>query len=169
MKRTPLKRSRKPMKRTPLKRGSSQMKRTRLKQKPYRRTKAQEEYHNEHPTCKVCGNPAMPTPHHIDPQKLRADTEENMESLCWLHHIGPTSVHVLGIVRFCELFRLTEDPKWKEVYERNAWRKVGDDCGTEKDSAMAGSNPEVARVSERSDGLGPEKRIAEHPEHTGGG
>lgn len=110
-----LKVSKKRLKRTSLKRG-----------KPYRRTKEQKAYHDAHPICEIknCddawGYPklSMPTPHHTDSRKLRADDQDNMTSLCWDHHVGNKGVHVLGIKRFVEENGLQDDPKWKEVYER---------------------------------------------------
>ncbi len=133
MKRTPLKRGTKRLKRTPLKRGTKQLKRTplkrgnkRLKSKPYRRTAIQARYHNKHPICEVpkCRKGAMPTPHHVDGRLLRLDVFSNFFSLCWWHHIGPVSVHMLGIKRFCEKFNLTKHLKWVIVYSRVGWMGV---------------------------------------------
>lgn len=107
MKRTPLKRSRKPLKRTRLKRG-----------KPYKRTEAQIEYHANNPLCYICRAPGCPTPHHIDCRKLREDTTANTETLCPTHHVFNEGVHVIGIKRFVEKFGLQDDPKWEEVYSR---------------------------------------------------
>jgi len=97
------------------------LKRTGMKKpKPYRRTKAQKEYHDAHLICEIskCKMPAMSTPHHIDHKKSRADTEENMYSLCASHHTFNRGVHVLGTKRFVEENGLEAHPKWVEVYRR---------------------------------------------------
>jgi len=101
--------SHKRLKRSPLK-----------KPKPYRRTKPQKTYHDEHETCEIedCRTHALYTPHHIDKRKLREDSEENMFSLCWNHHMGNEGVDNIGPKAFVEMFGLQEHPKWKEVYER---------------------------------------------------
>jgi len=178
VKRSPLKRGTKQLKRTELKRGTKELKRSPLKQgksrlrsKSYRRTKAQAEYHDENPRCRVCGKLSMPTPHHIDVRKNRSDEPGNLDSLCWTHHIGPEGVHVIGLLDFCTKFGLTEDPKWKEVYERSAWKRKerGELSAEEKESAVDGSAENAARVSIRIDGSTVEGEASQHPERPGSG
>lgn len=95
------------------------MKRSRLKRpKPYRRTPEQILYHGTFPFCELCGQPAMPTPHHVDPRLRRKDTHRNMVSLCWNHHIGNEGVHTIGLKRFVEMFALYNEAKWRNVYDR---------------------------------------------------
>lgn len=124
--RKPLKRGTKQLKRSGFKNRGKGLKRGKkgLRSKPYVRTPEQKAYHDEHPKCEMpeCRNAAMPTPHHIDARLLRADTQENMWSACWWHHIGPVSVHILGVKAFCERFGLTKHLKWAVVYSRVEWR-----------------------------------------------
>lgn len=176
MKQSRLKRGTKQLKRTELKRGTKELKRSplkpgksRLRSKSYRRTKEQVEYHHENPRCRVCGKLSMPTPHHIDVRKNRSDSPENLDSLCWTHHIGPEGVHVIGLLEFCEKFGLTKHAKWKTVYERNAWKRKerGELSAEEKESAVDGSAPDAARVSIRPDRETVEGEASEHSERPG--
>ena len=57
-------------------------------------------YHVGHPRCELlsCRRRAMPLPHHIRPNGLGGpgDVEENLLSLCRLHHVGNRGAHTLG-------------------------------------------------------------------------
>ncbi len=114
------------MKRTGFKKPGKPLNRRRkpLRSKRYVRTQQQEEYHNEHPVCEIdkCNKPAMPTPHHIDPLLDRKDVPENEYSVCWGHHVGDISIHVLGTITFVEMNNLQDDPKWKPIYVRTKER-----------------------------------------------
>ena len=60
-------------------------------------------YHELHPVCEVCGQAAMPTPHHLRPVSLGGpDLPHNCLSLCATHHVGRDGIHPLGPLRWCE-------------------------------------------------------------------
>jgi hypothetical protein len=74
------------------------------------------QYHDDHPSCEVCGQPAMAWPHHLKNVSLGGDdVEENLLSLCWNHHVGNEGFHPLGGKRWYELFmdRLPEEARQK--------------------------------------------------------
>jgi hypothetical protein len=76
-------------------------------------------YHRAHPRCELltCRKPAMAQPHHIHPNGVQGpgDLEQNLLSLCVLHHVGPLGPHTLGhrtwLVRFG--FNLEDDTRKK--------------------------------------------------------
>ena len=111
------------LKRTPLKRSTKPLRRTPLKRRPWRRTEAQARYHDEHPNCEVCGQPAMPTPHHIN-HIHQDDRKENFFSLCYKHHVGGKNCpHSGDELTFIVQNRLDKHPKWKQVYEKITAKK----------------------------------------------
>jgi len=94
------------------------LKRTPLKKYKWKQTEAQGKYHDEHPNCEICGQPAMPTPHHID-HIHKHDEEENFFSLCGKHHVnGQNCPHRGSELLFIERNNLCEHPKWKAQYEK---------------------------------------------------
>jgi hypothetical protein len=63
------------------------------------------DYRDTHPYCEVCGDKAMLTPHHLRSILSGGkDTDDNLISLCHLHHTGVCGLHTLGIVNWCNRF-----------------------------------------------------------------
>ena len=75
-------------------------------------------YHRAHLDCEVCGQEAMPTPHHLISVGLGGcDVVENMLSLCANCHIGNDGFHPLGV------------RKWVErIHERGHWDRMSRDA-----------------------------------------
>ena len=84
--------------------------------KGYGRTREQKDYAERHPKCRICYRKTDAV-HHINHNRLD-DSDEELESLCGLHHVLEKGVHTMNEVEWIETMGLAKDAKWIARYER---------------------------------------------------